>query len=361
MCGASSVLFFDTDQQRYTKKYIHPEPTEEFYCLAWTVLKGPKDMLDERVPLDAYTTLLAVAGRLGSIKLILPQQNECYQYMFGHTDSVTRLSFSQRHPRWLFSSSRDKTIRLWDIGSSQSDKNTYKCLCVFQIPAKYEVPVSLSVNYEVSTLFVGYTSGTMALFTIPKKNTKQWRALDLKEIDKEEERPMIIKTTRILKSGKEWHEGHVDEVYSLGSSRTNSTDPLKSRVISRGLYDNEIILWNPMTSTQEDADISKALAWPCSPLELNTRFKVIERHDKRVLVGGTAEGKIHVFNINDGRQSQTLEGGIKEQFQPIKTLSNADCTDVIRDVCISYDGKTLVAVSANNKTYLWKIQEETVL
>lgn len=120
ICGSYTVLFLDTEQGRYIKKYTHAEVQEVFYCMSWTTLKGEESLNENITQEDECCRILAVAGRLGSIKLLNPLQNECYRYLFGHRKPVLGLSFCKSNPRWLFSASADKTVRLWDIGSPTS-------------------------------------------------------------------------------------------------------------------------------------------------------------------------------------------------------------------------------------------------
>ena len=119
LCGSYTVLLLNTRQGKYVKKYTHAEIQEIFYCMAWTTLVG-EQLLNTEVMEDESCNVLAVAGRLGSIKLLNTLQNECYRYLFGHTQAVLKLAFSKIEPRWLFSASADKTVRLWDIGSPTS-------------------------------------------------------------------------------------------------------------------------------------------------------------------------------------------------------------------------------------------------
>ena len=62
LCGANNILFLNVQLGRYVKKYTHIEPNEEFLCLAWTQLIGPKDLLDENAVEDAQCNILAAAG-----------------------------------------------------------------------------------------------------------------------------------------------------------------------------------------------------------------------------------------------------------------------------------------------------------
>lgn len=103
ICGGDMILFLDVQQGRYVKKYSHVESNEEFKCLAWTLLKGSRDLRDDEAEEDDKCTVLAAAGRLGSIKLVNALQNQCFRHLFGHSKQIRKLQFSKAHPRWLFS------------------------------------------------------------------------------------------------------------------------------------------------------------------------------------------------------------------------------------------------------------------
>lgn len=103
ICGSYTVLLLDTQQGRYMKKYTHAETQEIFYCMAWTTLQGSQLLNTNVSEEDESCNILAVAGRLGSIKLLNPLQGECYRYLFGHRTTVLALKFAKKEPRWLFS------------------------------------------------------------------------------------------------------------------------------------------------------------------------------------------------------------------------------------------------------------------
>jgi hypothetical protein len=109
LCGGASILFLDTQQGRYVKKYTHPEPLECFYTLAWTLLRlqhlGKPTRQHDDDDGDTFACILAAAGKFGSIKLLEPTQTHCYRYLFGHQKPVLKLNFVKKEPRWLLSES----------------------------------------------------------------------------------------------------------------------------------------------------------------------------------------------------------------------------------------------------------------
>lgn len=73
--------------------------------MAWTTLNIDEDSDSSSDEDEETCNVLAVGGRLGSIKLLNPLQNECYRYLFGHKDAILKMAFSASEPRWLFSMS----------------------------------------------------------------------------------------------------------------------------------------------------------------------------------------------------------------------------------------------------------------
>lgn len=126
----------DTERGHYVRRYKHPERNEKFYTMAWTTFTSiPSAVTDE----DEKSThnVLAVAGEIGTIKLLDTKKNECYRLLFGHRRAILGMTFSKKQPNWLFSTvqsiflssvfhihcffhiaaSADLTVRLWDIGT----------------------------------------------------------------------------------------------------------------------------------------------------------------------------------------------------------------------------------------------------
>ncbi|KAI9490785.1 WD40-repeat-containing domain protein [Zychaea mexicana] len=354
LCGSNNILFLDTHLGRYTKKYTHIEPNEEFLCLAWTALVGPKDLLDEDAAEDAQCNILAAAGQLGSIKLFNTLQNECFRYLFGHTKQVRKLQFSKSKPRWLFSCSDDMTVRLWDIGppNVKHQENSSMCLAKFSLPTQASEPSALCIAPDLTKIMVGCVQGDLVRF--------EMKPTDIQKLEREpsdSDQPKNFRHKALFPAGDEWHEGYIDDIFILGQQRQSNTSVkphgLDGWIVSRGSDDYETLIWNPKTSTKTDADISISLGWPDSNDHAGLRFKVVEKQGDKVLLAGDYEGQIRIFNIGDGRKSRTLEDGTKEMFKPTKVLSHAMSSDVVRDLCISDDTKKIIAVDSANNVFIW--------
>lgn len=294
VCGGTSLLLVDVQQGRYVKKYSHNEPKEEFLCVAWTLLRGPDELQDDKAPEDAHCSIVAVAGRLGSIKLINTLHNECYDFLMGHEKQVHRIQFSRERPRWLLSASDDMTIRLWDIGAPHA--NQAACLAQFQSPPTAGVPSCFGFSADLSLLVAGCRNGTLLQF-MPT-------AADLKKLAPGKAMRMFRPKKR-FPAGDEWHEGYVDDVYV---SHTGNS------VVSRATEDEEILVWRANKSTASDADVAASFEWPDSEGFSGLRFKVFESAKRRALLAGDYEGRILVYDM--ARTSKTLDDGSFEQFPP---------------------------------------------
>ncbi|KAI9304537.1 WD40-repeat-containing domain protein [Cunninghamella echinulata] len=369
-CSAHHILFLDTHQGRYLKKYTHPELRECFYSLAWTLLKGKHLGMNEDDELDHSTTILAAAGKLGSIKLLEPLQNHCYRILHGHSQPVLKLSFVKKEPRWLLSSSQDMTVRLWDIGIPSQEKE-FSCLGIFKVPGS-SLASSISLSYGLSLLVAGTTKADLFQYSIKKSTIEQWRQHTYRvntnteedenenddvEEDNNSKFPIVMKPKGKFSHGNEWHEGYVDDIYILGQDG-NSKNELYKYVVSRGSDDMEILIWDPDTSKQTDADIILSLNWPDNEENTGLRFCIIEENGQKFLLSGDYEGGIRIFNIGDGKISKTLEDGSKEKHEPFKILKHPLSNNVIRDITVSKDGKTVVAVDSSNCVFIWGIDAE---
>lgn len=360
ICGSYSVLLLDTQQGRYIKKFTHAEIQEIFYCMAWTTLTGP-DLLNSDVSQDKSCNILAVAGRLGSIKLLNPLQNECYRYLFGHKQAVLKLAFAKTEPRWLFSASADKTVRLWDIGSPTSKEDDSVCLAKFNLPPKTNVPSALHVSHDLSMLVVGFDDGDMVSFKITPQLLEKFRTKSASLRDKESRTgdkwhdfgPIAtIEPKTMYPKGEEWHAGYIDDIYIFGQDGDKS-HRLYNKIMSRGADDMEFIIWDPVKSTKSDADIMVALEWPDSAGCTGARYKVIESEGQKILIAGEYDGQVYIYNVGNMKNSKTLSDGSLEQYKPTRMLSHPMSSELIRDVCCSHDTRTIVAVDNNNTAFIW--------
>ncbi|XP_029468476.1 leucine-rich repeat and WD repeat-containing protein 1 isoform X2 [Rhinatrema bivittatum] len=115
-CGGDSVCVIDCETGKVLKKY--KVAGEEFFSVAWTCL-AMVDMEGRR----RKFSVLAAAGRRGTVKLMHVKANLCYGEIKAHKKPISVLCFSPTQETFLFTGSYDKRIILWNIGVPDSDYN----------------------------------------------------------------------------------------------------------------------------------------------------------------------------------------------------------------------------------------------
>ncbi|CAO3696591.1 unnamed protein product [Umbelopsis ramanniana] len=353
VCGGDTVELIDASLGRVVKRYSHVENKEEFYCLAWTTL-STLDTWEQEKPYN----ILAAAGELGTIKLFNPTQSECYRYLFGHSKEVSRLVFSKTKPRWLLSASGDMTVRLWDIGSAESELDTSICLARFNLKTP-EIPTALCITNDMKWIFIGCDTGKMYRYSLGAltinrlRSAKMAAMIKFKPGHKRRGQGMVQFGSPMAEYpvSQEWHESYVDDILmieKLGNDRT-----VFQCIISRASSDEEFIMWNPVKSTRKDADILTSYEWPESPASC-LRMKLYEAAGEKAVVSGDCEGNIQIYDVGNGARSNDLPDGSKELLPPKRTLSHSQSTSIIRDVSFSHNMDYLVSVDASNRVYIWK-------
>lgn len=111
LCGGNSILFLDVQQGRYVKKYTHFEAKEEFLCLAWTLLCGPEDLLDDHVDDDASCNILAAAGKKDATTTTLKDTQICCKRPTRHHQAAKSSSKSML-PRAVRPRKADPKVRV---------------------------------------------------------------------------------------------------------------------------------------------------------------------------------------------------------------------------------------------------------
>ncbi|ORX61343.1 WD40 repeat-like protein [Hesseltinella vesiculosa] len=347
ICSAHSLLLLDPQQGRYTMKYTHPEEHECFFTSAWTRLPITST---EASSSTSGTSILAAAGNLGSIKLLDTSTSQCYRYLLGHEKSILKLAFVKQEPRWLFSASADKTIRLWDIGTTAVDVDDSRCLAIFPCN-NAGFPTSLTVSPDLSLLVVGTSKGDLMQFEIEEEHREKWKQA---KVDGDE--PTVMKLKVKFPHSEEYHFGYVDGIHLLGQD--GDTDhPLDGYAVSRSSGDQEFIAWRPDTSTKKDADIRVCLSFPNPNEASGIRFTVVEKDGCKVLISGDEDGDLRLYHLGEDKVSKTLKDGSKEQLAPERVLCHESSNHLIRDICVSESTKTIVAVNSDNSVFVWSADD----
>ncbi|KAI1296171.1 hypothetical protein EDD11_007527 [Mortierella claussenii] len=139
---------------------------------------------------------------------------------------------------------------------------------------------------------------------------------------------------------------------------------------SREGSQGEIIVWEASKSTETDADLKTILEWPIT--EGWTKFTLAENMAvtskkkkpwsetrQNILVGGTTDGKIVFYDL--ARKPKRVKDGNILAEKPSRILSHPDSYELFRDVTMSQDLNTIVAGDWNNRVFIWKYRENTML
>ncbi|PAA48055.1 hypothetical protein BOX15_Mlig008621g5 [Macrostomum lignano] len=343
-CGGDSVCLIDCDTGKVVKRFKHL--SEEFYCLAWTV-----------IPIeDKPTKILAAAGRLRMIRLLYPDQMVCYSEMQGHRDEIACLAFHPNQPTVLFSGDSKAAILVWDIGIPMPPdfQASYTLLAKLRCPRPDVNPVlNLVFMPTLDCLIAGCEDGIFVwkMASVMSDNSK---ALPEREPDAEIKVPtnkepcfdglcLLNDTVLVSKCVEEGRlvifdlysvyakmTGHFKTIFVdiLGSVRWKTTDEIYINCSARPgvqavtcgdnegniwIYDFSRINWAGVSRKNKfRMEASKILPWPqCS-------------------VGG------------DGRMPEESSAGSREHSPVVNT------TDA------SGDGQFICAVTDNNLVCIWK-------
>ncbi|KAI8067127.1 WD40-repeat-containing domain protein [Gongronella butleri] len=344
VCGANSVLLLDARHGRYTMKYTHPEDQEEFYTLAWTRVSAPQ----------GHVNVLAAAGRLGSVKLIDPLQQYCYRYLMGHSQPVLHMTFAKNDPNWLVTASADGYARLWDIGTPSNELEDSKCLAIFNCrQGKY--PTSVALSADASELVVGTHQGEVLHFHLPKSKLTQWRRRATakaagKGDDANDKTGMhALEPKQVHPRGKAWHNGHIDGVHYIYGDDTENSHEFDGCIVSRGANDEKFTIWDPSTSKKAAPDVRRVLDYSGTNQSSGLRFTLIEQQGQKMLLSGDDQGDLRVYDLTAPKTGKGRQPAQKSK----KVLWHNDSVHLIRDVCVSPDTATLVAVDSNNTVFVW--------
>ncbi|XP_065291624.1 leucine-rich repeat and WD repeat-containing protein 1-like isoform X2 [Dermacentor albipictus] len=147
-CGGRVVNFIDCSTGTIVKRYKSTHLTEEFFCLAWTVL-----------PIGGHpSAVLAVAGKAREVSLIHPEQLVCYKSFQAHSKYINCLLFCPNQPTWLLSGSIDDSIHLWDIGVPKAPGYQTKIVNLLTLRPKCEI-LQLCVSTQNELLLAACHGG----------------------------------------------------------------------------------------------------------------------------------------------------------------------------------------------------------
>ena len=245
------------------------------------LVEGHKDIV---LSLDhsADGTLLGSSSKDRTARIWAPSdQHDCgYQCIAiceGHAESVGAIAFSRGetsdnssgYPRFLFTGSQDRTIKMWDLSELAPNGNPIKCKSLMSLKAHDKDINSLDVSPDDKLLVSGSQDRTAKVYAIDYSRSKSVRG-----------------ELRLLGTCK----GHKRGVWSVRFGRTE-------RVLATGSGDKTIKLWN-----LDDFSCIKTFEG-----HTNSVLRVDFINIGMQLVSAGSDGLVKLWNVKDEECITTLD------------------------------------------------------
>lgn len=308
--------------------YADPNPSESFYCCTWAM-----DMLYR------HSVLLA-AGANGIIRIISPRNPSLLKYLSGHGGAINDLKVSPTTPELVLSSSKDHSLRLWNI-------RTDVCIAIFGGVEGHRDEV-LSSDF--------HSSGTKIVSCGMDHSLKIWNftqdVIDAIGMSKKynNDHPNRQSFPTVKKhfptfSTRDIHRNYVDCVAWYGNF-----------ILSKSC-ENSIVCWRPgklETSNDLNLPTKYTTDTTCSIMEnfdvkdcdiWFLRFS-IDTEMKHLALGNRL-GKIYIYDL-DSHDHDSRADKI--------TLSHPQLTSTVRQTCYNNNGTILICSCENGTIWRWNVK-----
>jgi polycomb protein EED len=323
--GSNKVTVYqclEDGTNRLVQCYSDPNENEDFYSIVWSF-----DQI-------SGNPLIISAGFLGIIRVIDCGQLECVRHMTGHGSAVNELKISHYNSNLLLSSSKDYSMRLWNI-------KTCCCVAKFGGDSGHRDQVISADFHMLSNKYI-ISAGmdhSIKIWSIDKKNinnaiieSDNHKANDPFSIQCE---PFPCFTTRDV------HNNYVDCVQWFGNF-----------VLSKSL-DNKIICWKPKQlesecrlanskTNQINNEISFIDAFTYEDCEMwFIKFSMDPKQN--LLSVGNSKGVTYVWDTD-----------VDDPFdvKPAQ-LIHPKCQTIVRQTCFNNDSTILICVCEDSTIWRW--------
>ncbi|KAG2189043.1 hypothetical protein INT44_004185 [Umbelopsis vinacea] len=265
-------------------------PNKQLHSACW--LHRPED------------ALIATAGADSKIHILSLANSEERAILSGHSKTITDLQSHPQNDRHILSTSKDGTVRLWDVEEE-------KCLAI------YDVEATVSVFHPSGATFI--TAGARGEF-------REWDVVNLEEDGMDSGEPTQIdkKQSRLLK--KMHNDSQIDCIKYVNGNL------LSKSINGRMEY------WDPVSEKSiRSFRVKTGENFSRFDVSLNESFFCV----------GSSSGAIYVFNLHTGKQ--------------IAELQHRRSTKAVRCCVFTRDCRSVIC--AGEDAFIWRydyIDDETL-
>lgn len=298
--------------------YADPSPDENYYCGAWTY--------DD----ETSQPLIAVAGLRGIVRIISPITQQCIKHFIGHGAAVNELKIHPGDHNMLLSVSRDNTMRLWNVKTSN-------CVVIFGgVDGHRDEVLSADFNIHGTKLISCGMDHSLKMWKTDTEVIKNAMTDSYSYNAAQRKTPYPTHGQNFPDfSTRDIHRNYVDCVRWLGNF-----------ILSKSC-ENCIILWK--AGTLEDKEwkakegkVSILHRFAYKECDIWYMRFCLDAQQKTMALGNQV-GRIFVWNIDVDDPTQAK----------LTVLTHNKCYSAVRQTCFSPDGDTLLAVCDDGTVWRW--------
>eukprot|EP00761_Pharyngomonas_kirbyi_P001375 gb/GECH01001379.1/.p1 GENE.gb/GECH01001379.1/~~gb/GECH01001379.1/.p1 ORF type:complete len:400 (+),score=101.82 gb/GECH01001379.1/:1-1200(+) len=361
-CTAASnclnvYLLTEKKRIKLLQSYVDENKEEEFFTCEWG---HPNQVKDKEI--EDEGPVIAVGGAGQVVKIINCQSGKCLTELIGHGGSIHRLSFHPTDHTLLLSSSKDESVRIWNVSTGQ-------CIAVYGGHEGHRNEILAADFHKSGSVFV---TGGM------DNSVKIWAMLDTTTMTTDDKAPLRHYPVYVT---DDIHQNYVDCVKFLGDTLFSKSmeGNMEAGDSIRMWVPNEPIDAIPLTQQSSSPENKQIQQYNFTILK---EFK-IRKCDvwyihfsfdpaKQILAVPRPAGIVELFYIDDKNNNDKNNNGNNSERneqdsfnsdnqlekQPFQRLQAPHCRLVLRDVAFSPDSNILIAVGDDATLYVWRIKQK---